>query len=236
MLVYPPPLPPSPHSHNPCTQGVNVVTGDASCQRATTGQTYIFGLVSFCGSYDLTFSLVDIAGLHVHAPIVKGVDDALAWGLAVVVLGKNVQARVERARVVRNSVLSVFAVKESASLVLGRDVIMTNNRGVWGSCVHAMGSSSVIVNGSTMSHNFAYNSGGSLTARDQSTVLVTGGARISYCAAGVWGGALQADGSGKLTVAGGSIIHNNQAEYGELHSLCFRCGPMHRFTTARSQL
>lgn len=198
-------------------QGVTVVPNDASCQRAITAQTQIFGLINFCGDYDLTFSTVDIADLHVHAPITLGVDDAISWGLAVVLLGKQVRAKVERARAVHNSVLSVFVVKDSAQLLLGPGVAMSHNRGVWGSCVHALGSSSVVVNGSQMSHNFAHNSGGSITGRDQSRVLVTGGSRISFCESRVWGGALQGDGSANITVAGGSIIHNNKARYGEAH-------------------
>jgi hypothetical protein len=133
----------------------------------------------------------------------------------VVLLGRQIRARVERARAQNNSVLSVFVTKDSASLRLGPGVVMSYNRGVWGSCVHALGSSSVVVNGSHMSHNFAHNSGGSIIGRDQSRVLVTGGARISFCESRVWGGALQADGSAKVTVAGGSVIHNNKAQYGE---------------------
>jgi hypothetical protein len=44
-------------------QGVSVGPGDASCHRAImTAQTYIFGLVNFCGDYDLTFSSIDISG------------------------------------------------------------------------------------------------------------------------------------------------------------------------------
>lgn len=164
--------------------------------------------------------MVDIAGLHMHAPITTGVDNAIAWGLAAVLIGNNIQARVERAQVVRNGVMSVFAVKDSASLVLGRGVVMMHNRGVWGPCVHAMGSSSVVVNGSQLSHGYAYNSGGAVTARDKSTVLITGGARISFCECRVWGGALQADISAYMTIEHAEV-HNNRALYGEFS--CMRC-------------
>jgi hypothetical protein len=52
-------------------QGVSVGPGDASCHRAiATAQTQIFGLVNFCGDYDLTFSSIDISGMN-HAILKK---------------------------------------------------------------------------------------------------------------------------------------------------------------------
>lgn len=201
-----------------------VVSGSQAlgCQQTLlTRQVPIFGLLHFCGDYQLTFTRLDISGLHIHSPAQSAkadkltVDGSIPWSTAVVVVGGSVRMRVSHARITRNSAGSAFLVMDTASLSLERDVVASHNRGWAGPVAQVAAAARVVIHGSRLSYNYAHNTGGACIARGTSSIHVTGGAVLSFCRSRVFGGALQGDESARLVVDGGSIIANCTAEYGK---------------------
>jgi hypothetical protein len=117
--------------HAPCLQGVTVPQEELDCQRLLGRlQVPILGVLAFCGDYNLTFTQLDIRGMHIHTPMLAAEEFSVPWRLALLVFGSSIRTRIEGARVLNNNAGSAFAVANDATAELtGISHILNNHAG-----------------------------------------------------------------------------------------------------------
>jgi hypothetical protein len=112
-------------------QGVTVPQEQLDCQRLLGRlQVPILGVLAFCGDYNLTFTQLDIRGVHIHTPMLAAEEFSVPWRLALLVFGSSIRTRIEGARVLNNNAGSAFAVANDATAELtGKSLIVNNHAG-----------------------------------------------------------------------------------------------------------
>jgi hypothetical protein len=112
----------------PNVQGVAVAQDQLDCQRLLGRlQVPILGVLAFCGDYTLTFTKLDIRGVHIHTPMLAAKEFSVPWRLALLVFGTSIRAKMEAARVLNNNAGSAFAVANDAKVEVTGGSVMTNN-------------------------------------------------------------------------------------------------------------
>jgi hypothetical protein len=128
---------------------VTVPQEQLDCQRLLGRlQVPILGVLAFCGDYNLTFTQLDIRGVHIHTPTLAAKEFSVPWRLALLVFGSSIRARIEGSRVLNNNAGSAFAVANDATAELtGRSLMVNNHAGGRSISLYAHPAGPVTTNG-----------------------------------------------------------------------------------------
>ncbi|WIA10431.1 hypothetical protein OEZ85_010623 [Tetradesmus obliquus] len=197
------------------SQGVDIAPQQMDCQRLLSRlQVPIFGVLAFCGDYNLTFTQLDMRGVHIHSPMLAAREFSVPWRLALLVFGSSIRVRVQGARILQNNAGSAIAVAHDARAEVTAGSVVVNNHAVFGAGAVVLDRASFTLSGnSSVSNNTAYHSGGAIHGSGASTVVIQGGSQLSFNSASQYGGALQADETCNIVVRD-ALLLNNTSAYG----------------------
>jgi hypothetical protein len=84
-------------------------------------------VLAFCGDYNLSFTQLDMRGVHIHTPILAAKEFSVPWRLALLVFGSNIRVRVAGARILHNNAGSALAVANDAVAEVTAGSVVANN-------------------------------------------------------------------------------------------------------------
>lgn len=110
------------------SQGVDIAPQQMDCQRLLSRlQVPIFGVLAFCGDYNLTFTQLDMRGVHIHSPMLAAREFSVPWRLALLVFGSSIRVGVQGARILQNNAGSAIAVAHDARAEVTAGSVVVNN-------------------------------------------------------------------------------------------------------------
>jgi hypothetical protein len=207
------------------TSGVIELQDDCCKQQAA--EFALHPLFFFCGSYSVSFEHPTVDHVWLHSVDNRSADTFASGGVAMLAFGGRVNASLSGASFVSNTAGKIILLQGNASMLVTASNFSSNT--ISGSCIWAMGSSSLIVQRTALSSNLAYSTeltdgGAALYVADDARVGMTACSMESNAIAdtefgsdtkrsGRWGGAIRTRNAAKLTMHS-CLLRNNTAYLG----------------------